>query len=79
VNSYDVAEAERSFENSPTKCGFSKTTRISIRRKSMFQDYIEARKKKWFNSRQTFKVTLLENQLLMMEGHCMNFTGLLRD
>ncbi|XP_044175527.1 G2/M phase-specific E3 ubiquitin-protein ligase-like [Acropora millepora] len=37
----------------------SKKTRISVRRKSMFQDYIEARKKKWFNSRQTLKVTFI--------------------
>ncbi|XP_067017852.1 uncharacterized protein [Acropora muricata] len=37
----------------------SKKTRISVRRKSMFQDYTEARKKKWFNSRQTLKVTFI--------------------
>lgn len=58
----------------------SKKTRISIRRKSMFQDYIEARKKKWFNSRQTLKVTFIGEPAIDDGGPLREFfTGLLID
>lgn len=57
---------------------FSKKTRISVRRKSMFQDYIEARKKKWFNSRQTLKVTFIGEPAIDDGGPLQEFfTGLL--
>ena len=56
----------------------NKKTRISVRRKSMFQDYIEARKKKWFNSRQTLKVTLIGEPAIDDGGPLWEFfTGLL--
>lgn len=55
-----------------------KKTRISIRRKSMFQDYIEARKKKWFNSRQPLKVTFIGEPAIDDGGPLREFfTGLL--
>ena len=58
----------------------SKKTRISIRRKSMFQDYIEARKKKWFNSAQTLKVTFIGEPAIDDGGPLREFfTGLLID
>lgn len=57
-----------------------KKTRISIRRKSMFQDYIEARKKKWFNSRQPLKVTFIGEPAIDDGGPLREFfTGLLID
>ena len=56
----------------------SKKTRISVRRKSMFQDYIEARKKKWFNSRQALKVTFIGEPAIDDGGPLREFfTGLL--
>ena len=56
----------------------SKKTRISVRRKSMFQDYIEARKKKWFNSRQPLKVTFIGEPAIDDGGPLREFfTGLL--
>ena len=44
----------------------------------MFQDYIEARKKKWFNSRQTLKVTFIGEPAIDDGGPLREFfTGLL--
>ena len=44
----------------------------------MFQDYIEARKKKWFNSRQTLKVTFIGEPAIDDGGPLQEFfTGLL--
>ena len=44
----------------------------------MFQDYIEARKNKWFNSRQSLKVTFIGEPAIDDGGPLQEFfTGLL--
>ena len=57
-----------------------KKTRIRIRRKSIFQDYSEASKKKWFNSRQPLKVIFIGGPAIDDGGPLREFfTGLLLD
>ena len=56
-----------------------KKIRIGIRWKSIFQDYIEARKKKWFNSRQPLKVTFIGEPAIDDGGPlCEFFKGVFR-
>ena len=64
----------------PQNLDSGKKTRISIMRKCMFQDYIEERKKKWFNSRQPLKVTFSGEPAIEDGGPLREFfTGLLLD
>jgi hypothetical protein len=36
-----------------------KKTRVNIRRRTVFRDYLDLRKRKWFNPNQLFKVTFI--------------------
>ena len=45
--------------NLRSACGCELTNRVSIRRRSIFQDYMDARKKKWFKPKSLIKVTFV--------------------
>ena len=55
----DMGQIHEAINKIRTVIGSEITNRISIRRSSAFQDYVAARKKKWFHLKGSLKVTFI--------------------
>lgn len=59
-----------------SSCECELTNRVSIRRRLIFQDYMDARKKKWFKPKALLKVTFIGEPAVDDGGpRCEFFTG----